>query len=273
MKGFVVTVLFWLSFLTPGWAVLPLSVDAVRNVFGGVDGAFVLRDCASGESVVFNEEAAAAQFGPCSTFKIWNSLIGLEEGLIGKPDEIFWRWDGIKRDFPGWDEDRTWREAFGVSCVPAFQDLARRIGMKRMQVWLDKFNYGNNDQAGRPDSFWLPRAGEPTILITPAQQTELICRLVNGQMPVSDESVALLLDVMKLESAANGTLYGKTGSGLRSSVAGPGSDVEFDMGWLVGFVESDRKKYAFACLVLGDGLSGKDARRITTKIFKASGLL
>jgi beta-lactamase class D len=145
--------------------------------------------------------------------------------------------------------------------------------MKRMQMWLDKFNYGNKDLAGRPDSFWLPRAGEPTILIAPAQQTELICRLVNGQMPVSDESVALLLDVMKLESAANGTLYGKTGSGLRSSVAGPGSDVEFDMGWLVGFVESDSKKYAFACLVLGDGLSGKDARRITTNIFKASGLL
>jgi beta-lactamase class D len=265
--------LLWFGFFAPAWTALPLSVDTVRNVFGGMDGVFVLRDCSSGESLVFNDEAAAAQFGPCSTFKIWNSLIGLEEGLIDKPDEIFWTWDGVKRDFSGWNEDRTWREAFAVSCVPAFQVLARKIGKKRMQVWLEKLDYGNKDQAGRPDSFWLPRAGEPTILITPLQQAELICRLANGQMPVSDESVAVLLDVMKLESSVNGTLYGKTGSGLRSSVAGPASSVDFDMGWLVGVVESDRKKYAFACLVLGEGLSGKDARRITTDIFKANGLL
>jgi beta-lactamase class D len=32
------------------------------------------------------------------------------------------------------------------------------------------------------------------------------------------------------------------------------------MGWLVGFVESGGKKYAYVCLVLGDGLTGKDAR-------------
>ena len=40
----------------------------------------------------------------------------------------------------------------------------------------------------------------------------------------------------------------------------PKSDADFDMGWLVGFVESGGKKYAYVCLVLGDGLAGKDAR-------------
>lgn len=66
----------------------------------------------------------------------------------------------------------------------------------------------------------------------------------------------------KLGEIAGGTLYGKTGSGLRGGLDGPKSDVDFDMGWLVGFVMNSGKRYAYACLVLGDGLTGKDARRV-----------
>jgi beta-lactamase class D len=66
-------------------------------------------------------------------------------------------------------------------------------------------------------------------------------------------------------------LHGKTGSGLRGAADGPSSDADFDMGWLVGFVESGGRKQAYACLVLGPGLRGKDARRATEDILRAGG--
>lgn len=250
-----------------------VTQEDIRAAFGDVDGAFVLRDCATGEEVVFAEKTADTAFGPCSTFKIWNSLIGLEEGIITDPDAPFWKWDGEERNFPGWNKDQTWRSAFAVSCVPAFQDLARKIGAERMQSWLDKLGYGNRDMAGRPDAFWLPRAGQKTIMITPREQAAMICRLINGKLPVKTGSVAKLTDVMKLDATGKGTLYGKTGSGLRGGADGPASGIDFDMGWLVGFIDSGGKKYAYACLVLGDGLMGKDARRIAEAVFTSSGML
>lgn len=232
-----------------------------------VGGAFVLIDDGGRAVYRFRPGVAKQKFGPCSTFKIWNSLIGLEEGLIGGPDKPFWKWDGIERDFPGWNHDQTWREAFAVSCVPAFQNLARRIGADRMQRWLDKFGYGNRDMAGRPDAFWLPRAGEKTVMITPDQQAELVRRLLVGKMPVKRESVEQLREVMRAKQTARGTLYGKTGSGSRDGGMG------FDMGWYVGFVDSGGRPYSFACLVLGPGLSGKNAREIVEASLVANGLL
>lgn len=63
---------------------------------------------ADGETGVCGSVATAdLAFGPCSTFEIWNSLIRLEEGMTGKPDETMWEWDGKMRELPGWNEDQT----------------------------------------------------------------------------------------------------------------------------------------------------------------------
>jgi beta-lactamase class D len=272
MKPFAVVVLALVVLAECCVASAALTEEQVRAAFGGLGGAFVLRDCATGEEIVFDAQTADTALGPCSTFKIWNSLIGLEEGILSESDAAFWSWDGEERSFAAWNQDQTWRSAFQASCVPAFQELARKIGPERMQSWLEKLGYGNRDQCGRPDSFWLPRAGEKTIMITPREQARMICRLVNGQLPVRPESVAKLTEVMKLAATEQGTLYGKTGSGLRERPDGPQSEVDFDMGWLAGFVESRGKKYAYAGLVLGDGLTGKDARRLAEAILGSAGL-
>lgn len=263
----------FVSALTALSANAQVTEAQMREAFGEVNGAFVLRDCATGDETVFAAQMADTAFGPCSTFKIWNSLIGAEEGILGDPDALFWQWDGKERSFAAWNGDQTWRSAFQSSCVPAFQELARKIGAERMQSWLDKLDYGNRDMAGRPDAFWLPRAGQSTILITPREQARMICRMIGGELPVQAGSVAKVTEVMKLADAGRGTLYGKTGSGLRGGADGPKSEVGFDMGWLVGFVESGGKKYAYACLVLGDGLTGKDARRVVEAVLGSAGLL
>ena len=250
----------------------PVNAHAVAEAFKGKQGVLVVTDTLTGELYVSDPALAREAFGPCSTFKIWNTLIGLEEGILKNPDDPFWKWDGGKRNFPDWNRDLTLREAFQASCVPAFQKLARKIGPERMQEWLDKLGYGNKDMCDRPDSFWLPRAGQPNILITPEEQAVLLNKLVTGKLPVKKGNVATLLDIMRIESSALSTLYGKTGSGLRASKVGPSADNDFDMGWLVGVLDCGGHKYSYACLVLGAGLGGKDAREAVQKIFRASGM-
>ncbi len=267
----------WVFLLTMIWSGSAdgamITEEEARKAFGGVHGAFVLRDCATGEETVFGAETADTAFGPCSTFKIWNSLIGLEEGIITEPDALFWSWDGEERNFPAWNADQTWRSAFAVSCVPAFQDLARKIGAERMQEWLEKLDYGNKDQCGRPDAFWLPRAGQKTIMITPREQARMVCRMIDGKLPVKAESVAKLTEVMRRENTERGPQYWNQGSGLRGASLCHVWRGSADMGWLVGFVESGDKKYAYACLVLGGGLAGIDARRVAEAVLGSAGLL
>ena len=55
---------------------------------------------------------ATERMAPCSTFKIWNALIGLESGIIASADEAFYRWDGQTRAIPAWNKNLTLKEAF-----------------------------------------------------------------------------------------------------------------------------------------------------------------
>jgi len=252
---------------------IPINTEAVAETFKGQQAVLVVTDTLTGETYVSDLALAGERFGPCSTFKIWNTLIGLEEGILKGPDEPFWKWDGEERSFPGWNGDLTLREAFQASCVPAFQELARKIGPERMQEWLNKLGYGDKNRCERPDSFWLPRAGQKNILITPEQQADLINKLITGKLPVKKENVATLLDIMRIESTARSTLFGKTGSGLRAAKDGPAADGDFDMGWFVGALDCGGHKYAYACLMLGPGLGGKDAREAVRKIFRDSGMM
>src|ERR1700693_3949639 len=85
---------------------------------------------------------------PASTFKIPNSLIALETGVVQDPDKDVFKWDGVKRPIEAWNKDHTMRTAIAVSAVPVYQEIARRIGPERMQKYVDLFDYGNRDIGG-----------------------------------------------------------------------------------------------------------------------------
>lgn len=242
---------------------------AAPDLSGGLPGCLVVIEPDGTETVVFGDDLADTPLPPCSTFKIWNTLIGLEEAILRDPDAPLWKWDGVERFVPEWNRDQTLRSAFTVSCVPAFQQLAREIGPERMQAWLDKLGYGNRDQGGRPDSFWLPREREPGILISPRDQARLVRRLLDGGLPVDEAGIATLRDLMKSESTAKGLLYGKTGSGQAVQVAAEAEPTA--LGWFVGFHEQDGRTRAFACVVTGEGASGKTARAAAARYFNQSG--
>ena len=97
-----------------------------RSLLQGYDAALVIYNRANGETVNINSARGSQRLSPCSTFKIYNTLIGLELGLIKDADEPWYKWDDVKRDIEGWNQDLTLREAFRVSAVPAYQILARK---------------------------------------------------------------------------------------------------------------------------------------------------
>lgn len=245
-------------------ATFPLPSGSLQNAFQSRPGALVMIDCTTGQTSRHDLPACEEKLPPCSTFKIWNALIGLETRKLSTPDAPFYKWDGVARPIPEWNRNLTLREAFFVSCVPAFQDLARQIGAKSMKEWIDKIGYGDRNLSAGLDVFWLPAPDRKTLLISPEEQAVLIQKLVTGKLPVSEKSRAALKEVMKISKTPRGALYGKTGTGLNAQ----GDPA---LGWFVGYAETAGKTYAFACTL--KGASGKEARHLIEQLLFQQGML
>jgi beta-lactamase class D len=238
------------------------SDDVLRAALGQHDGTIVLRDVASGNERNIGEAMADQALPPCSTFKIWNTLVGLEEGILRDKDDAFWKWDGVKRDLEDWNRDLTLGESFRFSCVPAYQALARRIGKEKMEGWIRRLDYGDKNISAGLDVFWLPADGRQALLITPRRQAALLADWSAGRLPFGEDTTRKFRAIFTVRADAGDTLFGKTGSGM-------GANGKYKLGWFVGVFESPRGKIAFACALRGDAVSGRDARAVIEKIFPA----
>jgi len=174
-------------------------------------------------------------FLPASTFKIPNSLIALETGVVGDPDKDVFKWDGVKRSIEAWNQDHTLRSAIAASAVPVYQEIARRIGAERMQKYVDLLEYGNRNIGGGIDQFWL--TGD--LRIDPIQQIDFVDRLRRGVLPVSKRSQDLVRDILPVTKAGDATIRAKTGL-LGAELGKP------SLGWVVGWAEKGSAQTVFA---------------------------
>ena len=172
---------------------------------------------------------------PASTFKIANSLIALETGVVGDPDKDVFKWDGVVRSTEAWNRDHTMRSAIAASAVPVYQEIARRIGAERMQKFVDLFEYGNRDIGGGIDQFWLTG----NLRIDPVQQIDFVDRLRRGALPVSKRSQELVCDILPVTKSGDAIIRAK--SGLLGAENGKPS-----LGWMVGWAEKDMAQTVFA---------------------------
>lgn len=246
---------------------IPL-LDAIKETVATQVITCVFVNCKSGEIIAPDSVSIKTRYTPCSTFKIWNTLIGFECQIIHSAADSFYRWDSIARAIPSWNRDLSLKEAFQVSCVPAYQELARTIGNERMKKWIISIDYGDKDISSGIDDFWLPREGKKSIKISPLEQAQLIRKLVNGELTFNQQSQNVLREIMVIETTSKGVFYGKTGSGVNLD-----SDKEQSLGWFVGYVTGKHQNYSFACLIKGINASGKDSRVIVESILRKSGLL
>ena len=172
---------------------------------------------------------------PGSTFKIANSVIALETGVVSDPDKDVFKWDGVVRSIEAWNRDHTMRSAIAASAVPVYQEIARRIGAERMQKFVDLFEYGNRDIGGGIDQFWLTG----NLRIDPVEQIDFVDRLRRGALPVSQRSQQLVRDILPVATTGDAIIRAKTGL-LGAEVGKP------SLGWLVGWAEKGGVSTVFA---------------------------
>lgn len=228
----------------------------------GIEGSVIICDRHNQKCYEHNAARNSQAFLPASTFKIFNSLVALETGVIPN-DVAVLTWDGIQREFPTWNQDTNIRQAFKNSTVWFYQVLARKIGYERMRKFIQQAGYGNR-QIGKPeqiDRFWL----EGPLQITPKQQIEFLQRLYSRELPFSQRTMDLVQDIMVYERTPEYVLRGKTGWAARLNP---------NIGWFVGYLEQNQNVYFFATNInirKNDDLANRI--EVTRRSLKALGLL
>ncbi len=235
--------LFLLSMFLLTTAAAPPAPVVVERDFAaqfarhGVQGSFLLFDAPAGQYVAYNPRRCRQRFLPASTFKIPNTLIGLQTGALPDTAEIC-RWDGVTRSFPQWNQDMTYARALRVSCVPCYRQLARRIGVARYWQWLPRLGYpGMVITPATLDTFWLGGRSR----ISQFEQVAFLRRLQAETLPVEVRHQRAVKQLLLLKKTPEYALYGKSGWRFRSA-HNP------DNGWLVGWVERPDGRRAYFAL-------------------------
>jgi beta-lactamase class D len=204
------------------------------------------------QTFLYHPELMNRAFTPASTFKICNSLIGLETKVI--PDQNFViPWDNVQRSVPAWNMDQDMKTAFRNSTVWYYQELARRVGARRMQAWINHCGYGNADTTGGIDQFWLTGG----LRITPLQQISFLQLLHDNQLPFSQHNMGIVKEMMIVRDTSGYVLRAKTGWGFQD-----GSQI----GWYVGYLEKESKVYYFSNLIMTNDSENPDFAIARTEI-------
>ncbi len=172
-------------------------------------------------------------FLPASTFKIANSIIALETGVM-ENDSTLIRWKGEARAQKVWEQDLILRKAFHYSCVPCYQEIARKVGVERMRGYLEELDYGTMVfDSTNLDLFWLQGYSR----ITPMEQIDFLMRLHQSKLPIAERTEKIMKRMMLLQDQPNYQLRGKTGWSI---------DQGKNNAWFVGYVVTTDKTYFFA---------------------------
>ncbi len=221
----------------------------------GINGSIIVYDLNRDSFYQHNPSRNNTAFLPASTYKIPNSLIALETGVINN-DVAVLTWDGIERGFNGspfaqWNQDLNLRLAFKYSAVWFYQVLARRIGHQRMEEFVSKIEYGNQNIGGKEDidKFWL----EGELRITPKEQITFLRRLYQNDLPFSPRTIDLVKDIAIIEQTPDYVLRAKTG-------------LTSEIGWYVGYLEQNENVYFFATNLEIDSENAIAARLEVTRL-------
>ena len=177
---------------------------------------------------------------PASTFKIINLLIALETGVITDEKEVL-KWPGtmdtVRYGYrPETYRDLSIQEAFEISAVWVFLDLAQKIGREHYRHYLTLCQYGNADLSEKDPDFW----NRGQLAISPRNQVEFLVKMYDGKLPFSKRTIDIVKRVMVTEQTKDYTVRSKTGWTRENGM---------DSGWWVGYVERANNLYFFATRV------------------------
>lgn len=236
-----------------------LSPPDMSHVFAGRDGCFALYDLKANKVLLrSNPRRCAQETSPCSTFKVPLSLIAFDAGLL-KDERSGRQWDGQKRSLEAWNKDQTAASWMRYSVVWFSQELTGQLGRKKLQTYLSRLSYGNQDLSGGLDRAWL----ESSLQVSPDQQLNFWRRFWLGKLPVSRHALKMTRSITRVGTSPKGwTVHGKTGScrlpysgtGAKGASAknatakatpAKGASDYLKLGWFVGHVGLGDRSYLF----------------------------
>ena len=213
---------------------------------------------ASDKSVLnsVNEKRANTALSPFSTFKVANSLIGLDLGVIKHTKQELTYNESTYPKQPWWPS--VWKlphydltTAFKFSMVAIYRQLATDIGEQNMTSYLKKMHYGNQDISSGLDSFWL----NGSIKISAVEQVNFLQDIYHNKFDLNEKAIDNLKSIMLAETTADYRLYAKTGAGK--------TDDKTMLGWYIGFVENAKGVYFFAFNFDSPTYGEMKAKRVT----------
>ena len=231
-----------------------ISYVDFSKYFGKYEGSFVLYDLENDIWSIHDIEHATLRVAPDSTYKIYDALFGLEEGVI-IPEDSFIAWNGKNYPFETWNSDQTLQSAMTSSVNWYFQAIDEQLASTNIRNYIQQIGYGNENVSGRLSTYWL----ESSLKISPVEQVKLLTKLQNNSLGFSSENINAVKDAICLSSSDAGTFYGKTGTGRVD-----GQDVN---GWFIGYIETVDNTYFFATNIGADSdATGGNATEITMSI-------
>ena len=231
-----------------------ISYVDFSKYFGKYEGSFVLYDLRNDVWSIHDIEHATLRVAPDSTYKIYDALFGLEEGVI-TPEDSFIAWNGKNYPFETWNSDQTLQSAMTSSVNWYFQAIDEQLASTNIRNYIQQIGYGNENVSDRLSTYWL----ESSLKISPVEQVKLLTKLQNNSLGFSSENINAVKDAICLSSSDAGTFYGKTGTGRVD-----GQDVN---GWFIGYIETADNTYFFATNIGADSdATGGNATEITMSI-------
>jgi beta-lactamase class D len=229
------------------------------KIFQDKNACFILYDLTANKPLIeYNQKRCQERVFACSTFKIPIAIMAFDQGIL-RNEHTNIKWDGIKRDFPNWNQDQTPKTWLQYSTVWVSQWITPQIGMAKIKKYLAKFAYGNQDMSGGITKAWL----SSSLKISAEEQINFLKNLWQNKLPVSQHVITMTKNILPKDVLSSGAiLYGKTGSGFIDGRDDPSSRM---VGWYVGYLIQNNHSYAFAT-------SSSDIKRNTKKSFVAKAL-
>ena len=244
------------------WSIPAEKVSTIdlSAYFSGYEGSFVLYDLNGDTWNIYDMEQATLRTAPDSTYKIYDALFGLEEGVIA-PNDSFMAWNETDYPFEAWNADQDLYSAMQSSVNWYFQEIDKQIGSSAIQGYIQKIGYGNENISADLSSYWM----QGTLKISPVEQVELLTALHNNNFDFAPENVKAVKNAICLFSSEGKNLYGKTGTGRVD-----GQDVN---GWFVGYIEAAGNTYFFATNIqAAENATGSKASEISLSILSDMGI-
>lgn len=235
---------------------------AIAEIFAqqGAEGTIVASSIRDGKTVIHNESRAAKLYPVASTFKVFNTLIGLEEKVITDKDSVF-KWDGQQHSFPDWNQDQTLESAFKVSCVWCYQQLARQVGAGKYRDYISQADYGRLADQFDATRFWL----DGSLQISALEQVAFLKKIYQRSFPYQPSSYDTLQSIMLVETTPKYKLFAKTGWAASASP---------QVGWYVGYVETSDDVWVFATnITIRKGSDLQLRQRLTRDALQAKGII